>query len=328
MLVESTRSAMKIKSIDFSSLRLVILLGFLLGSTMVVSRFSIGQFDPLGYVAFRFILTSLILLPLTLFRVRSISLRPAAFWFPAIFVGIVGTALPFSAYISSLQYQSSGITSMLLTVTPIITLLFASLFIKEEKITRRRLLGSFIGLGGAVLLIAMGETGLKLAEPDMRGYLLVTAGITGSAIGIIMLKKYLHKESILVVSLIRSLVAALLLTVIAWVTDSMDISRVTWVGWLSLGYAAIAGTVATILLQAQIIAQYGPSRASQAEYVTPLVASALGIIFMGELVSVSMIIGMLMIFLGLHILSKKEGYKVNKSKPISTTIEIKEGVKR
>lgn len=278
---------------------------------MVVSRFSLGQFDPLGYVALRFILTFVILLPLTLYKTRTLVFQRSGIWFHAVFVGIVGTALPFGSYISSLQYQSSGITSMLLTVTPIVTLLFAALFIKGEKITGRKLLGSFIGLGGAILLIAMGETGLKFSEPDMRGYLLVFMGIVGSAFGIIMLKKYLQKESILVVSLIRSLSAAIVLTAIAVATGSMDFSRVAQTGWLALGYAAIAGTVATIMLQAKIIAQYGPSRAAQAEYVTPLAASTLGIVFMGELVSVPMLVGMVLIFFGLHILGNKGDLKVD-----------------
>ncbi len=300
---------MKYNKRGSSSLPLVILLGFLLGSTMVVSRFSLGQFDPLGYVALRFILTSLVILPLTLYQTRSLVFQRTEIWPHAIFVGIVGTALPFGAYISSLQYQSSGITSMLLTVTPIVTLLLAALFIKGEKITRRKILGSFIGLGGAVLLMAMGENGLHLAEPDIRGYLLVSSGVLGSAFGIITLKKHLHQESILVVSLIRSLSAAILLTVIALATGGMDVSGVNLTGWLALGYASIAGTVATIMLQAKIVALYGPSRAAQAEYVTPLAAASLGIIFMGELISLPMVGGMALIFVGLHILSKKDGHK-------------------
>ncbi|MDY0289594.1 MAG: DMT family transporter [Sphaerochaeta sp.] len=319
---------MKGKRTDFTSLRLVILLGFLLGSTMVVSRFSIGQFDPLGYVAFRFILTSIILLPLTLFRTRALVFQRFSIWIPAVFVGIVGTALPFGAYISSLQYQSSGITSMLLTVTPIVTLLLAALFLKDEKITIRKSLGSFIGLGGAVLLIAMGETGLKLTEADMRGYLLVSVGIIGSATGIILLKKYLQKESILVISLIRSVSAAVLLSVIALATNSMDVSGVTLSGWLGLGYASIAGTVATIMLQAKIIAEHGPSRAAQAEYVTPLAASTLGIVFMGELISFPMVAGMMMIFFGLFILSKKDGPKVDMNEPVISAIRINKGAEQ
>ncbi len=289
---------------DVRGLVLVALLGSLQGSTLVVSRFSLGQFTPLWYTALRFLLAGIVLVPVAITSgqmARRFSWRSLLI---GAFVGVVGTALPFGAYVSSLQYQSSGVTALLLTISPMITLILSVLLVPDESLTSRAVLGTIIGLGGAVLLVAFRETGLDIETGDYRGYVLVGAGIVGMAIGSIVIKTCLSKEGVRTVAAVRSVIAAATLIVVASATGELDLDLIETSGWLALLYATGAGTLGTVLLQVKVVGTYGPSKAAESEYVTPLAASILGLVFLGEVITMPMIVGMILIFSGLHILSK------------------------
>ena len=104
----------------------IILLGFLFGSTLVVSRFSVGQFQPSTYISLRLLLASLG--HVTIYLVSRQRKWPTSrrLWRHAAVLGIFGTAIPMNAIVASLQYQSSGLTAVLITTSPAITVFFNS----------------------------------------------------------------------------------------------------------------------------------------------------------------------------------------------------------
>ncbi|MGD8737376.1 MAG: EamA family transporter, partial [Anaerolineae bacterium] len=70
----------------------ILLLGSLFGSSLVVSRFSLGEFDARAFVSLRLILASLAhLLLYLLSRSRSLP-RDPSLWFRASVLGVFGTA--------------------------------------------------------------------------------------------------------------------------------------------------------------------------------------------------------------------------------------------
>ena len=155
----------------------VLLLGFFYGSTLVGSRFSVGQYDPRTYISLRLLIAAsahLFLYGITRRRLP----EWGRLWRLAIVLGVIGTAIPMTSIVSSLQYQSSGVTSMLLTLNPAVTVLLAQLFLPDELLTWRKALGVTIALAGASLLILLGETGLAdFAQADWRGYAWVLLGV-------------------------------------------------------------------------------------------------------------------------------------------------------
>ena len=79
-----------------------------------------------------------------------------------------------TSIVSSLQFQSSGITAVLITTSPAITVIMAHFFLPDEPLTRRKSLGVLFALGGALLLAARGESGLPdVSRANPLGYLLV-----------------------------------------------------------------------------------------------------------------------------------------------------------
>ena len=115
------------------SLPYIVLLGSIYGTTLMASRFSVGQFDPISYIALRLSIASLGYLLMYAFSFQGRSWpKDRQLWKHASLLGVFGTAIPMAFIVISLQYQSSGLTAVLITTSPAITVLLAHYFLPDE----------------------------------------------------------------------------------------------------------------------------------------------------------------------------------------------------
>ena len=286
----------------------VVLLGFLWGSSLVASRFSVGQYDPRVYISLRLTLASLAHVAVYLFSgwflVKRVWPRDPQLWRRAAVLGVLGTAISMTAIISSMQYQSSGLTALLLTLNPVVTVLLAQIFLPDERLTWQTAIGIAIALAGVSLLLVQGENGLsEFAEADWRGYAWAALGIMGSAAGSVYARRYLRYSDSWDVASIRMFTAALLLIPVTYFTVGYDLSGVDRTGYAALGYAALVGTFAGMWLSFYIVKRFGATSASQTSYILPVVTIALGALLLDEQITTTMIVGMLIIFAGITLLN-------------------------
>jgi drug/metabolite transporter (DMT)-like permease len=116
---------------------------------LVVSRFSLGQFESTVFVSLRLLLASAAHLLLYLFsRSRRIP-RDPVLWLNSSILGVLGTALVLVAVVSSLKYMSSGLASLLFILSPVLVAVLAHLFLKDEKLTWLKAVGVLVAFGGA-----------------------------------------------------------------------------------------------------------------------------------------------------------------------------------
>jgi drug/metabolite transporter (DMT)-like permease len=288
----------------------VLLLSLFYGSTLVISRFSVGMYDPRTYVSLRLIMAALAHAAVYRFAGGASGShgwsRSPYLWKLAMVLGILGTAIPMTSIVSSLQYQSSGVTSLLLTLNPVVTILLAQLFLPEEFLTWRKGLGALIALSGAGLLLLRGETGLAdFVQADWRGYAWALLGIfAGSGAGIFA-RRYMRDLNAWDVASVRMLTAAVVLIPVTLFTVGYDMSNVTWVGYVVLVYAALVGTFGGMWLNFYIVKNFGATPASQTSYIIPVISTALGALALGETVTWGMLVGMGIIFVGITLLNSR-----------------------
>lgn len=288
-----------------SSFLLVLLPGLMLGSTLVFTRFSLGQFAPLTQVALRLSLASLaFLVAYAVFRVRDWP-TDRSLWMHSAIYGLIGTVLTMCSYTNSLRYQSSGVTSLLVTLSPIVTAIMAHLFLRDGSLNRLRWIGALISFAGAGLLLIRGESGLaELTQADWRGYAWAIMGVLSNSAGLVYARRYLNTADPFVVTSIRILVGALTVAALTAATVGFDFSRVQLSGVMALLYAAIVGTFFAFLFYLTAVQRLGATVASQTEYVVPMIATLLGVLLLGERVTPTMGVGMLVITIGLWVFDK------------------------
>lgn len=138
------------------------LLGLMWGTNLVVMRVGVGQFDPLVFVGIRLLLSSLAFVVVYTVSGRRLVPTDRKLWLYATFLGIVSTAIPMTAIVSSLTFQSSGVTALLITTAPAYITIAAHLFLPDERMNSRKLLGVLLALGGAALIVLRGKVGCPM----------------------------------------------------------------------------------------------------------------------------------------------------------------------
>lgn len=226
-------------------------------------------------------------------------------WRNAAVLGVFGTAVPMTGIVTSLQYQSAGLTSLLLTVSPAITVLMAHFLLTDESITLRKGLGVALALGGALLLAVRGETGLPdVSTAGPTGYVLVLVAMTSAAGTTIFARKYMCNYDYFDVASIRMFAAALTVMPLSALLIGVDLSGVNLQGYLATGYATLVGTFSGMMLSFYIVKRFGATASALPTYVVPVVASIGGALVLSERISAGMLAGMGLITSGVALVNQ------------------------
>ena len=296
---------------NIQALPYIVVLGFLFGSTLIASRFSVGQYEPTTYIGIRMVIASIAHLLVYWFMTGRRFPRDIELWKRAGLLGIFGTAVPMTCVVASLQYQSSGITSLLLTTTPAITVVLAHFLLPDEFLSVRKIVGVSLALGGAMMLVMSGEDGLSVPNNGVStGYLLVGIAIACSTLMTIYARKYLKGYDAFDVASIRMMTAGMIVMPFSLLTVGFDMSAVTSEGYFALIYAAFIGTFFAFILSFYNIKRFGATPAIMVSYVTPVVAGVGGVLVLGEEFTGTMLIGMIVIISGIALLQEFNKKKV------------------
>lgn len=194
------------------------------------------------------------------------------------------------------QYVNSGIISLLFGMTPLITGLGASLWLKEEAITPSKLTGMLLGLAGLALVFGDGFSGGPGAAAGLAA--LVTAVVL-QALGLVWLKR-IGDDSPPLATTLGSLAVALPLFFASW-----------WLGgghWphgvperavAATVYLGIIGSVLGFVLYYYMIKHMEAGRIALITLITPVLALLLGSALNHEIVLPQVWVGAAAIVLGL-----------------------------
>lgn len=283
------------------------LLGLFWGTNLVVSRFGVGQFDPLLFAGLRLGIASLTFGLVYLVSTKRHVPRNGRLLQHAAFLGVVGTALPMVSMLSSLRYQSSGITALLITTAPAFIVVAAHIFLPDEQLTRNKGIGVLLALSGAAVLAVRGESGLpNVARANPIGYGLVFVALLGETTGAIYIRKHMRELNAFDVTAVRLTAAALVALPLAYLLRGIDFSTVTILGYASLGYAAIIGAFAAQLMAFYITRRFGATAFSLTSYIIPVVAAITGVLVLHETITSWMVAGMVLIGGGIMFINKRE----------------------
>ncbi|MCA9970471.1 MAG: DMT family transporter [Anaerolineales bacterium] len=284
----------------------ITLLGFLYGSTLIASRFSIGQFEPTTFAGLRLLLAGLGHLAYFWLaggrRRWPVDLRLRRH---AVFLGVLGTAVPMTLIVTALQYLSSGIAAVLITTNPAVTVLLAHFLLVDERLNGRKSAGVALALVGAAVLAFSGESGLPdVSQADPRGYLLMSAAMLMGSGMTIYIRRYMQDMDVLAVSRVRLVTAAVVVMPLSALFVGVDLGQVTGPGYAALGYSAVVGTFGGMLMEFYNVKRFGATAGAMTAYVIPMVAVAGGWLLLDERITPTMLGGMGLIVEGIALLNR------------------------
>jgi drug/metabolite transporter (DMT)-like permease len=277
-----------VKPIDIFEL---LLLGTLWGGSFLFMRIAAPEFGPVALVAVRVGVATLVLLPFLLRAGQGASLLQHG---PQLlFFGAINSALPFCLFAYATLSLSAGYTAVINAVAPLFTAIVAFVWL-GERLNRLAVLGLGIGFGGVVLLVSD-----KFSFSGGAASIGIVAGMCASllyGIAANYIKARFTGIGSLVLATGSQLGASILLLPLCfWFWPETMPSTKSWLAVLVLG---VACTGVAYVFFFRLMARLGPSRAITVTFLVPLAAMIFGALFLGEVISGTMMVGCTLILLG------------------------------
>ncbi|MEM7174419.1 MAG: DMT family transporter [Chlamydiota bacterium] len=280
-------------------LYLIILLGFCWGPSFLFIKIAVREVTPCTLAAARITIAALLLY--VVLRLRSIKLKPwSHLWPHFLILGALSSALPFSLISYGEQHISSGLAGLINGSTPVFTVLIAHFSTKDDKMTKKSVLGTVCGFLGLMLIffpsLGKGQWGSEL------GILAVIVASLFYAIGMVYAKKYLHHLPKLVAPTWQLIMASALSLMIAFTFERpLEHTSLSWETLGSILALSLIGTVLAFILYFQVLRIAGASYLSFSNLLFPLIAVISGAIFLKEKLAWNTYLGGFFILLGLGI---------------------------
>lgn len=275
-------------------------LGFSIGPTLAKNAYDAGA-NPLGVMTVRFTIASAIM-----FVVRQISMRKEPF--PSLkliiemfLIGTLGITTVSFTYFLAIETIDTGLAIVMWYFFPVIVVLITWIVFKKRP-SRNIVISLFFSLTG--IIITTGQV----------------KGGSNSAIALVMFSSFLFAFYLMAVN--RTLAKVNLLTGVTFINIGAAIGY--WLicatlpfgltvefpanqsSWLYISTFALFGTVAPFMFSYAGLKRVGPSMLSVITTIEPVLAIAMGVIFLNEAITLARIIGAIFVVGALIALSMLE----------------------
>lgn len=275
---------------------LIAILAAIWGSSFLFGRILMLEWPPLTVVFFRVFLAAVTLWIFLIFSKRSFPIE-TEFLLAILAMAILNNVIPFSLILYGQQEIGSGLASVVNAMTPIWTLIIANFLTADEKFTPNKVFGIIFGFAGVAVLI-----GADLIN-QLSASALAQAAVLGATISYgfagVFGKRFKDRDPIIVstgqltASSIVILPFALLLEK-PFELPTPDTQMIVSL----LGISILCTSVAYILFF-RILSSAGATNLSLVTFLVPVSAILLGILFLDEILTLTNIVGMILIALGL-----------------------------
>lgn len=134
---------------------MLVILSVLWGGSFFFVKIALVEVPPLSLVLARVALAAIALAVFLAATGRDVP-TAAPFWRACFGMGLLNNLVPFSLFAWGQTEIASGLAAILNATTPLFTVLVAHVLTSEEKITRLKLAGVAVGLGGVIAMIGPG----------------------------------------------------------------------------------------------------------------------------------------------------------------------------
>ncbi len=230
-------------------------------------------------------------------------------WKHFAFIGLVSSAVPFTLFSWGEIYIDSALASILNGTTPLFTIVIAHMFTKDDRLSSAKIIGSIIGFGGLVLLVAPSFWGGVKATT--WGLLAVTGAAFCYGISVVYTRLYLLGLPKLVAPTAQLGVAAVYLLPLSLIFEqpfSLPMPSPESLG--SMLALAILGSVLAYIVYYDLIERVSASYISMVTYLVPIFGVILGIVVLDERLTWNAYIGCAFILLGVMVVNGLLTFKI------------------
>jgi drug/metabolite transporter (DMT)-like permease len=270
-------------------------------------KVAVDHLSPAAVVFGRTALAALLLVPIAAARGMLRPLLPRWPWLLAF--AAFEVAGPFVLLTYAELRISSSLTGLLVAAVPLLGLLFGRLVGLADPIDARRLIGLAIGVLGVGVLV-----GVDLHADSWTAIVAVLFAAAGYAIGPIVADQRLAGLPSLGISAVAMGVTAVAYLPFAVLTRPADLGAALAASWWAVAVLGIVCSALAFLVFFALIGEVGPTRSTVITYVNPAVALLLGVLVLGEPLTLGLLVGFPLVLLGSALATRR----VTPSEPATT----------
>ena len=257
----------------------------------------------MALASFRVVLAGAVMLPFYLWCSRLPAFAEAAqsrrhqftlrdIWI-FLYMGFFGVTINQVCFTVGLRFTSVSHAAVIVGMGPIYTLIFAVLF-KLERVTRRKAMGMAIAVIGIAVLAS--ENGVSAHSPSVLGDAITMTGSIGFAMYVVLGKRVAGRYDPLTMTAFSHYAGALMVLPVAiyravTLGSAEHWRAIAWTGWAALLYMAIFSSAVAYLFYFWLLRYLEASQLSAFTYLLPVVATILGILWLGEKGSWDQVLG-------------------------------------
>ncbi|MHA3915120.1 DMT family transporter [Halovulum sp. GXIMD14793] len=294
----TSRSAVRTHTMSLKAGLLLVLLAAVWGGSFFFAEVALTEVSPLTITLHR-VLWSLPLLALVI-RFKSLPIpRSPRIWGSYIVMGALNNAIPFSLIFWGQKQIDSGLASILNATTAMFAAVVAGLLLKDEPLTRNKLLGAILGLAGVAFI--MGPSALMDFNPASLAQVAILGATFSYAFAGVWGRVALASQPPLMNALGMLVGSTILMIPVVLMADgvpNLDLSAHVWAALL--GMAALSTALAYVLYFA-ILSMAGASNLLLVTLLIPAFAITLGVLFLEESMEPSAWVGFGIIALGFSV---------------------------
>ena len=267
------------------------------GTAAAVTRYLVGDADPLTLAVLRWGIGFLCVLPLALLlRVR----WPVRRDWPAVAtLGICFFGLFFILYNIAVGYTTAARASLALSTLPLQTMLMGAL-LGVEPLTLRKSTGVGVAMLGVFAALA---SGLSLAPAGAwRGELIMTAAVLCMAVYNVLSRPLMQRSSALGFLTVGMGFGAATLTLAGVATNRISVLRHFGTPqWIAGAYLGVGGGALAFVLWVLALQRATPTQVANTMTLNPIAAALLANQLVDEPITLNLVIGVIAVCLGIWI---------------------------
>ena len=280
---------------------MLIVLSILWGTSFIFTEIALEDFRPLTIATLR-VSGAASALWIYLLIIGAEIPRSLSIWGAFLIMGIVNNAIPFAAIMFAQTLISASLASILNSTAPLFTVVLAGILLSDERITTSRIFAVILGFFGVVVMI--GPPALLGIGADVLAQCAVLGASVSYAFSAVFARRFKAmrlQPSVLAVGMLT--MSSLCLAPVAIFFDRPFTLNAPGISSIAAAAGvALLSTALAYILYFRILAAAGATNLLLVTFLIPVSAILLGVNFLGESLSLSQIVGMFLIGLGLAVM--------------------------
>lgn len=213
-------------------------------------------------------------------------------------MAITNLLIPYVLFTFAYDEASAGFVGLFAALIPLATAIYANFMLDNERLTRGKLIGLFIGFSGVAALLISGDSGLGAEGRPLVAATLALISVVAIGYAGAYAKRYAGRYDPIEITGLQFTLSALVLIPAMLIFEGIPRSLTT-PGWALILYMAVASTFLPFYLYYRLLESMPATTVSLVGYLVPLVSLIGGVLLLGESIETGIVIGGALILTGM-----------------------------